>query len=234
MHTLDDLKAALRAEAVPERADHERAYLKSTDAFLGVTLPAGQRVVRAFRAANKGLPFDEVRALARGLWAGEFHEEKRLAVQLLDAFAASLAPDDWPMLARWVRESGSWDLIDEISAHLLGPLAAEYAHLDAEFDAWVRDDDLWVRRAALVSYVLRVRHAEPGAPARVRGLCEPLMTDRAYFVQKAVGWLLRECAVQEPEATLVFLLPWVGTAPRPTLREAVRKLPDAQRRRVLG
>ncbi|MHB9129837.1 MAG: DNA alkylation repair protein [Armatimonadota bacterium] len=228
----DELRHTLREQADPVRAEGEKRYLKSDDRFLGVTVPAGRRIVATFRRTHNDLPFAEVRAVVAELWHSDFHEEKRLAVQLLDAYAAALTPEDWPLLADWVREAGNWDLIDEIAAHLLGTLCEKYPELDREFDVWITDENFWVRRAALVSHVLRIRHATV-TTARVRELCTPLMTDRAYFVQKALGWVLRECAVRDPEGTVPFLCAWSGNTARLILREAVSKLDEASRQHVL-
>jgi len=234
--TLDlhaQLRQSLHDLADPVRAEREKRYLKSTDQFIGVTVPASKRLAKAVRREQTDRAFTDVRALAEALWAGEFHEEKRLAVQLFDEYRASLTPAEWPLLLTWVREAGSWDLVDEIAAHLLGSMAERYPEYDAEFDSLIQDCDFWVRRAALVSCVVRIRHRTVSA-SRVCTLCDSLMTDREYFVRKALGWVLRECATIEPEYTVPFLRRWAGIAPRMILREAVRKLEPDQQQLVLG
>lgn len=230
---IQNMQQALRAAGRPDRAEHERRYLKSEDDFLGVSVPAGQRIAWDTRRANPELTHDDIVSIANALWAAGMHEEKRLAVQWLHEHCRSLTPDDWPLLEDWVRSAGSWDLIDEISAHLLGSLGERWPALEAHFDTWVGDTNLWVRRAALVSHVVRVRH-HTVAPARVRELCDSLMMDGEYFVKKALGWVLRECAVVDPDGTVAFLLPWAARAPRLILREAVRKLDADQQAQVLG
>ena len=229
---LDELQQTLRMAANPDRAKGEQRYLKSTDTFLGVSVPAGDAIVRAFRKAHPRIAFPEVRALSCALWSSEIHEEKRLAVQLLDGYHAALTAAEWPLLAQWVRESGSWDLVDDIAVHLLSELLDRYAHFDAEIDTWIHDGDFWVRRAALVCHVLRLRHGSV-SPQHVFRLCDSAMADREYFVRKALGWVLRECAGVDPDATVAFLRQW-RTASRLILREAVRKLDSDRQRLVLG
>ena len=229
---LEQLRQALRTHTDPNRAEHERRYLKSDDRFLGVTLPLGDRIAKDFRRACRDLPFSDIRAIAHALWQGEYHEEKRLAVQLLDLYCKALTREDWPLLLDWVRDAGSWDLIDDIATHLLGSLSERFSELDKELDWWITDANLWVRRAALVSYVLRLRHGTV-APARVRQLCDSLMQDREYFVKKALGWVLRECAVQDAEGTVAFLQRWNGSTARPIVREAIRKLDPAWQQQIL-
>lgn len=230
---LASLRHALRQLANPERAPQEKRYLKSDDVFLGVSVPAGHRIAREFKSTHRALPFATVRAIADALWQSDIHEEKRLAAQVLNVYAASLTPEDWPLLTRWTRTAGSWDLIDEIAPHLLGVVAEKWPQLEEEFDAWITDDNLWVRRAALVSHVMRIRHATV-APERVRSLCDSLMMDREYFVVKALGWVLRECAVREPDETIAFLQRHAQQTSRMVLREAVSKLDKERQQMLLG
>ncbi|HEY3379632.1 MAG TPA: DNA alkylation repair protein [Armatimonadota bacterium] len=227
-----ELQQALRITADPQRAAQSKAYLKSADDFLGVSVPAGQRVVADFLRAHGELPFSTVREIAQALWQSNMHEDKRLAMQLMHAYVAALTADEWAMLSQRIRQSGSWDLVDEISAHLLGTLAERFPEFEAEFDGWVADDDLWVRRASLVSQVVRLRQRTV-TPARVRDLCLPMIEDKEYFVRKALGWLLRECAVLDPEGTIAFLRPWRKTISRMILREAVCKLDPARQAVIL-
>jgi 3-methyladenine DNA glycosylase AlkD len=222
------LQATLRALATPERAAQEKRYLKSADDFLGVTVPASERVARDFHRAH---PDADIRAVATALWASGWHEEKRLAVQLFETKPRLLTAADWPLLLCWVRDASSWDLVDGIAAHLQGALLDSEPRFEADVDAWVADPDPWVRRAALVAQVCRLRRGTVPA-ARIRALCAALLADREYFVRKALGWLLRECAVHDPDATETFLR--THPVPRPVLREAVRKWEPARQARVLS
>lgn len=228
----EQLRMALREAANPDRAEQEKRYLKSDDSFLGISVPYGHRLAKDFRRTHPELSIVDIRTVAADLWDGLYHEEKRLAVQLLDACCSKLERKDWPLLECWVRQAGSWDLLDEIAAHLLGSLVDRYPDLDADFDRWITDENLWVRRAALVSHVLRIRHATV-APERVRRLCAPLVADSEYFIQKALGWVLRECAVKDPAGTVSFLVALQGKIKRSVLREVVRKLDPALQHQVV-
>lgn len=230
---LEALRQALRAATNPQRAANEQRYLKSTDAFLGVTVPAGHALAKAFQRAHADLPLPAVRQLADALWHAGMHEEKRLAVQLLERYAARLTSEEWPLLERWVRVAGSWDLVDGIAAHLLAVLVERFPALEAEFDRWVADENLWVRRAVLVTQVPRIRHAAI-SPQRIWHWCDYLAADREYFVRKALGWVLRECAMRDPDATIAFLRRRSDALPRCVLREAVRKLDPSRQQAVLS
>ncbi len=65
----EDLRAALRALAAPDRADQQRAYLHSDLAHLGVRVPDLRRCVTETRRRLGARPGSEVLALAQYLWS---------------------------------------------------------------------------------------------------------------------------------------------------------------------
>ena len=108
----------LRESPDPARAAQEKRYLKSPFQFIGVPIPEN-------RVDHKGLPegapgHRHGRALGhvRGL-SGDVHEERALAIFLLDEFGGLLDLTDMPALERMfaVRELGSGR---RIAVHLVG------------------------------------------------------------------------------------------------------------------
>jgi 3-methyladenine DNA glycosylase AlkD len=68
--------------------------------------------------------------------------------------------------------------------------------------AWAGSDDLWWRRAALVSTVaLNVRsQGGPGDVPRTLEVCRLLAGDPEDMVVKALSWALRQLVPHDPEA----------------------------------
>ena len=65
---------------------------------------------------------------------------------------------------------------------------------------WNRDSDPWKRRQNLV-VLIRRRNKHTLAFEEMIPLIERLVSDDDYFVQKAVGWALRDIALVFPEPT---------------------------------
>jgi 8-oxo-dGTP diphosphatase len=99
------LVARLRSEATPERAEQEKAYVKSDLEFLGAPVPAIRRAAVALHWAGPGLPHDGLVALVEELWGRGIHELRVAAVELLDLYADRLSPADRPFLERLIREA---------------------------------------------------------------------------------------------------------------------------------
>lgn len=216
--------AALRAEADPERADHERAYLKSDLDFLGVSVPTVRAVVlRELAAVDPGRTGDDVLAAADALWAAPVHERRLAAVELLARDAARLAPGALVPIERFLREARTWALVDPLAIRVAGRLVARHPELGATLDRWADDPDLWLRRAALLSLLGPLRAGE-GDVERFTRYADGMLGDQEFFVRKAIGWVLRDTGRRRPELVEAWVRPRLARLSGVTFREALKPL----------
>jgi 3-methyladenine DNA glycosylase AlkD len=218
-----ELEALLRERGTPERAEQERAYLKSSLTHLGVTVPDTRAVVRAFLRDHAELSAVQVRALAAQLWNSPIFERRAAAVMVLIADASRSEPGDLALVEGFLRDAQTWALVDSLSCDVSGALIEKFPQLAPELDRWAQDDNFWVRRAALLSLLVPLRRGVGDWPHFVR-LAEPMLGEREFFIRKALGWVLRETAKKRPELVEEWLRPRVTRVSRLTLREAVKPL----------
>ncbi len=233
------LDAALRAEGTPERAEQEKRYLKSELAHYGVTVPANRRVVLAFlqeRRERVGAEFTsgELQALTEALWARGVFELRFAATELLTARAGDLDLEDLDWLEPLLRRSHTWALIDGLAVDVVGPLLERHPQAaDAIRDRWIRDDDFWIRRTALLTLLRRLKRGDDDAFARFTALADPLLEEKEFFIRKAIGWCLRDYGKRRPESLAAWLEPRKTRASGLTLREATKHLPDELKAQLL-
>jgi 3-methyladenine DNA glycosylase AlkD len=229
----DELERELVSQGSPARAEKERTYLRSELRHLGVSVPAIRATATRFRRAHPSLDHDELVALVTALWDEPVHERRMAAVELLDLRAEVLTSDDLPLLERLVREAGTWALLDGLAANVVGDVRERHPHLlEPTLEAWSTEDDRWVRRASLLAHLVALREGRDDLVAFGRR-ADRLLADRDPFVRKAIGWVLRDTSRRRPELVVSWLEPRVERLARPTLREAVRHLPDTDRVRLL-
>lgn len=227
------LDAALRALGDRERAVREKAYLKSELLHYGVKVPTVDRTARQFLRERVAPEHEATAALVVGLWATGVHELRTAAIDALAERLPLLTPDDLPLLERLLREARTWALVDGLAPYVVGPLVARFPGLEAELRRWAADPDFWLRRAALLAYLLPMRRAEPVFD-KFTAIADPMLEDREFFIRKAIGWVLRERGRKRPDEVYAWLAPRRGRASRLTLREASKYLGAEQREELLG
>jgi 3-methyladenine DNA glycosylase AlkD len=229
----------LRAAAAPERAQGQRAYLKSERRHHGASVSQIRAVVRDAVSALGGGPracldAESMWQITRGLWAPgreqharQVFEECLAAVEVLERHVAVLTPSDLPRFEPYVRDAGTWALVDPIATHLAGEIAVRHAGtaVDDVLERWAGDDDFWIRRASLLA---ELRPLAAGQPfERFARHADAMLDEREFFVRKAIGWVLRDTARRRQDEVVAYALPRAARFSGVTWREVVRHLPEA-------
>ncbi|WP_149142579.1 DNA alkylation repair protein [Gemmobacter caeruleus] len=222
----DAALAALEALAQPEKAAEMAAYHKAPRRYLGVTVPEIDALAKSWR---EGGDPDQRAALAQALWQSDIHEARVAAAKLLTQ--ARLRPDEavWQTIAGWVPDFDAWAIADHACKAGEKRLMADLSRLDT-VEAWTRADSFWTRRAALVITLplAKLNFPKPDETAareRVLGWAATYVTDPEWFIQKAVGWWLRDLSKHDAPRVRAFLADH-GAAMKPfARREAALHLP---------
>jgi len=227
-----EIERTLAPLGTRRRAEGSKAYLKSDLLFLGNDTATIRLAARAWRAAHADWDVDALCALTEALWRREVFELRSFALVLLVRQAPEFAPRHLGFIERLLRDSHTWALVDEIAPRLVGPLLERHPReVGREVDRWARDPDFWMRRAAVLALLLPARRGEADWQ-RFGRYADPLLEDGEFFIRKAIGWVLREAATREPDRVVAFVTPRVARLSGVTWREATRKLPARERRRL--
>lgn len=197
---IDDVRRELGARASPIRAEQQQRYMKSALPFFGVAVPDVRRVARRALRAHPIDSRTELEATVRTLFDEVSHREEWYAALELWAVprhARYRTPALVPLFEHVVVTAAWWDVVDDAATHVLCPtLVAHPRSLDEVVIGWADADDLWLRRAALLSQM--------GAKATLdltllSTVLTPNLSRREFFLRKAVGWALRDAARTEPD-----------------------------------
>ena len=195
------------------------------DKFLGITVPALRNAALRYRA----LPLPDLALLL----ASEIHEHRLAALEILVAQYETAADPDRKIIVEFylanTRGINNWDLVDASAPYILGE------HLRTRSRRVLlrlaKSKSLWERRIAIVATLMLIRHGET---ADTFLIAEKLLADPHDLIHKAVGWALREAGKVSQPDLLAFLQQHYASIPRTTLRYAIERFPQPQRKRMLA
>jgi 3-methyladenine DNA glycosylase AlkD len=210
---------ALRAHGSPERAEWEKAYQKSGWEHWGVALPGRDA---AIKETLGGLEQGQALELCRRLWREPVWDLKIVAGRILAR--KSIEPDDkvWAFVTARLADLDGWAVADNLAMAGSRCLIADAGRLDA-VEAWIESPQLWTRRAALVFTLPWTK--EKRDPERMLRWAARMAEDRQWFIQKAIGWWLRELSKRDPGRVQRFLNEHGPKLTGVARREATKYLP---------
>jgi 3-methyladenine DNA glycosylase AlkD len=201
------LRDALAAAADPTKAPAMQAYMKSAMPFHGVPTPERRRLTReTLRRVGAPTDRDTWLAVVTELWDGATHREERYVAVDLCAMRPARRWQDAslvPLYDHFVVTGAWWDHVDAVAIALLGPiLRADRQTVGPIVRRWITDDDMWRRRTSIL--VQNGAKADTDTTLLADAIVANL-TDREFFICKAIGWALREHAKTDPAWVRAFV-----------------------------
>jgi 3-methyladenine DNA glycosylase AlkD len=190
-----ELRKALRRVCDPEKAPAMQAYMKSTMAYHGVPTPLLRKVCKELFTDVQFKSAADWQAQVLDLWKNaRFREERYAALHL--AGHKKARPFQTPAALKMYEEiivTGAWwDYVDDVAAHRIGPILQSHpTPMRRKMLSWSKSNDLWKRRSSIIC---QLGFKQATDLELLYACIEPSLGSREFFLQKAIGWALRQYA----------------------------------------
>ncbi|MBJ7308757.1 DNA alkylation repair protein [Rugamonas sp. CCM 8940] len=212
-----ELAAALGGAAESERSVGMRAYLRGQFDFLGVATPQRRAAVKPILKSLKGVGAAALLRRANELWELPEREYQYVAIDLLAMHWKELETRHVADLIQLAQKKSWWDSVDGLASLVGDVLRGKHEGMDD----CVRHPNMWVRRIALLHQLGWRQQLDQ---QRLFAYCLMLAPEKEFFIQKAIGWALRDYAHHNPAAVRSFLQAESYRLPALSYREANKHL----------
>ncbi len=168
---LPRLRTALQQVGDSIKAPAMQAYMKSAMPYHGVPTPLFREVCKA--------TFADVQFTAASHW----RDKRARPFQ---------TPSAMKMYEELIVSGAWWDYVDDIASHRIGPILRDYpVPMRRKMLSWSKSNSLWKRRTAIICQL----GFKAETDLELLYACiEPSVESREFFLQKAIGWALRQYA----------------------------------------
>jgi 3-methyladenine DNA glycosylase AlkD len=196
---LSKLRKALQQAADPSKAPMMQAYMKSDMPYHGVPTPLLRQVCKIIFADLRFATPQDWQSQVLNLWRGARFREERYAALLVAGDKRARAFQTlsaMKMYEELIVTGAWWDFVDDIASHRIGPILRNYpAAMQRKMLAWSKSKDLWKRRTAILCQL----GFKAETDLELLYACiEPSLGSQEFFLQKAIGWALRQYAWTDP------------------------------------
>ena len=194
-------------------------YMQDKFSFLGVRGATRTEIYKKyFPEARKSKVIDW--DFVESCWNKEEREFQYAAVYYLRAMQKFLKREDISRLKYLIVTKSWWDTVD-LLAKVVGSLVIRIEGYDQIMLEWSKDSNIWLRRVAIL-YQLSLKEK-----VDEKVLDEILVSnlgDNEFFINKAVGWALRDYSKFNPEWVTKFIEKNRENMANLSLREASKYL----------
>ncbi len=196
----EELLAKMKENADSEKAEKMSAYMRNQFEFLGIQSVLRRDISKEFlKELKKGDTVDW--DFVYRLWDSDYREMQYIAAEYLKSSVKKMAQDDINHIKTLALKKSWWDTIDVLD-RIAGELAFNYPQLNGTMVKWSTDENIWLRRIAIDHQLKRKEKTDTN-------LLEKILVNNLgeteFFINKAIGWSLREYSKTNPEWVRVFI-----------------------------
>jgi len=176
------------------------AYMRDQFPFLGIQKPQRAVLSKVFlKSAKEERVIDWEFVLV--CWDKPEREFQYLALDYLTVLKKVVTPEDLPKLKQLAVTKSWWDTVDGLD-HLIGGMVLCFPQVSATMLEWSTDANFWLRRIAIDH---QLTYREKTNAALLAKIIENNLGQSEFFINKAIGWSLREYSKVAPDWVRSFI-----------------------------
>ena len=202
-YILAEIKSSFEANSNEDNAIKMEAYLKGRFKMYGIKSPLRKEILKPFYPEVKGLNKENFVELINALWDSDYRDYQYAAMEFLQRNKKKLHHEDVEFIERFITTKSWWDSVDMLASHMIGYLFKSNIELrDKWIEKWMGSDNIWLQRTCLI---FQLKYAQQIDFDLLRSLIHELKHINEFFIQKAIGWSLRQYARFDPASVQAFV-----------------------------
>lgn len=197
---LQALREILIPTANPANSAPMSAYMKGRFSFLGIKKPelaslSKEWIQIAIKTQDRPYP-----TIARRLWEMPEREYQYIALDLIRKSSRFWQEDLITLCEDLIVQKSWWDTVDLLAASILGKYFLKHPELlEEKTQVWSASSNLWLNRTAIL---VQLKFKSQTREDLLLSVIQAHYHSKEFFIQKSIGWVLREYARTNPEWVL--------------------------------
>lgn len=221
MNFINDLENNLRSNSNRENAIPMENYMKNNFSFLGIKTEERRAIFKENYEKYKSEIKANFRTIAWELFNKNEREFHQCAIDLLvKEFKKNYVLEDIKLIENLIITNSWWDSVDVVAKYLLGGYLQQFPNETYDIiERFSNSENMWLNRSAII---FQLSYKEKTNFDLLKSECEKHKESKEFFIQKAIGWALRDYSRFNPSGVSEYVN---STNLKPlSLREALRNI----------
>jgi 3-methyladenine DNA glycosylase AlkD len=178
--------------------------MKNNFQFFGIKTEERRRIFKTIWSENQKEVSDNPREISLFLYSKKERELHYCALEILiKKLKNNYIKEDIQLIEKLITNSSWWDSVDVIAKFILGDYLLQFPRETAAvINRFSNSENMWLNRSAIL---FQLGYKQKTNFDILKSVCEKHKTSTEFFIQKAIGWALREYAKTNPEAVKDFV-----------------------------
>lgn len=197
------LTTAFKKNANVKNAVGQKAYMRNQFEFFGMTSPIRKEVQKTWLTKANLPNKTKLENIVQTLWLKPQREFQFFAQELTFKYVKQLEVKDIVLIEFMITHKSWWDTVDYIAANLLGAYFKLYPEQRAIYvKNWLDSGNFWLQRSAIL---FQLKYKDQVDTEILSHVIISLLGSKEFFINKAIGWMLREYGKTNPTWVVNFV-----------------------------
>lgn len=181
----------------------QKKYMRNQFEFFGLKTPVRREIQKPF-LVKVYLPKKEVLSqLIKELWLQEQRDFQLFGQELVFKYVKQFDKNDIELLEFMITTKSWWDTVDFIAYKLVGAYFKMFPEeIVTKIGVWLASENIWLQRTALL---FQLKYKNEVDPVLLSHIIISLLDTKEFFINKAIGWVLREYSRTHPNWVMKFV-----------------------------
>ncbi len=202
---ISEITSAFQSRENPVFAEKMTAYMRNKFEYFGLMADERKAIQKEF-FPRMNEQFDSINRwdLVRELWEKPQRESVYFAIDWINTFKPkSFKMNDIDELHFLITNQSWWDSVDSLASNVLGKYNKQFPENQKNWlPEWRESDNFWLRRSCII---FQLKYKNETDFELLKSLIRENKLDKEFFIQKAIGWSLRQYAKFQPELVKAFV-----------------------------
>jgi len=191
MKFCNELETCFRKESNRTLAISMEKYMKNNFTFLGIKTDNRRAIFKLNYEKFKPEIKSHFRTIAWELFNKKEREFHQVAIDLLvKEFKKNYVEEDIQLIEKLIITNSWWDSVDVIAKYLLGGYLLQFPKDTLKIiERFSNSKNMWLNRSAIL---FQLNYKENTNFELLKSECEKHKHSTEFFIQKAIGWALRD------------------------------------------
>lgn len=187
-----------------KHATQMEAYMKNHFVFFGIKSEHRKSLFKPFQQSIITENHDFVHSLVMDLYNQKERELHYCAIELVEKFHKKhVQENDLDFIKNLICTHSWWDSVDPLAYNVLGNYARKFPNkIPVIIEDFMQSKNIWLQRSCLL---FQLKYKDKTNENVLYSLCNELKSSQEFFIQKAIGWTLRQYAKTNPDSVLNFV-----------------------------
>ncbi len=202
---ISEIIEEFRKRSNSEYAEKMSTYMRGQYEYFGLKSDQRKEIQKLFFGRmNTEIEHEKRWEFVRELWENPQRELLYFAMDWVNTFKPkTLKKEDIREIHFLLTNKSWWDSVDILASNILGKYHLQFPVNQSEWlSDWRLSENFWLRRSCMI-YQLKFRDKTDFE--LLKSLIKENLLDKEFFIQKAIGWTLRQYGKFQPVLVVEFI-----------------------------